>query len=151
MINKVVECQRVEGVMIDEAELQALGDMIKEAGFEEFKASQKKASNVLDPNPMSHQSISRLAGDENDLLGDSPLFDKPVLQSSNEVTMDISLLEEIEEYLKGAMEENETVLEFENSEIGSAGAKCIAASIPFFDTLNELHMANCKIGDEGAI
>jgi len=39
MINKVVECQRVDGVIIDEAELQALGDMIKEAGFEEFKAS----------------------------------------------------------------------------------------------------------------
>jgi len=151
MINKVVECQRVDGVIIDEAELQALGDMIKEAGVEEFKSSQKKASNILDPNPMSHQSISRLAGDENDLLGDSPLFDKPVVQASTEVPMDIALIDEIEEYLKGAMEENETVLEFANSEIGSAGAKCIAASIPFFDTLNEIHMASCKIGDEGAI
>jgi len=102
---------------------------------------------------MSHQSISRLAGDENDLLGDSPLFDsKPVVQvSTSEVPMDLALIEEIEEYLKGAMEENETVLEFANSEIGSAGARCIAASIPFFDTLNEIHMANCKIGDEGAI
>ena len=80
MINKVVECQRVEGVVIDEAELQALGDMIKEAGVEEFKASQKKASHSsLDSNPMSRKSLSRMAGDENDLLGDSPLFDKPVV------------------------------------------------------------------------
>lgn len=39
MINKVVECQRVDGVVIDEAELQSLGEMIKEAGVEEFKAS----------------------------------------------------------------------------------------------------------------
>lgn len=39
MINKVAECERVEGVEIDEAEMQSLGEMIKEAGTKEFKAS----------------------------------------------------------------------------------------------------------------
>jgi Ran GTPase-activating protein (RanGAP) involved in mRNA processing and transport len=48
------------------------------------------------------------------------------------------------------MEDNEKVLEFDNSAIGCSGAKCIAAAIPFFDSLVEVSMSNCEIRDEGA-
>lgn len=37
ILGKAVECQRVEGVVIDEQELHSLGDMIKEASHEQFK------------------------------------------------------------------------------------------------------------------
>lgn len=60
-------------------------------------------------------------------------------------------MSEIEDYLKGAIEDNESVLEFDNSAIGSAGTKVIAAAIQFFENLTEVHLSNCEIRDEGAI
>ena len=58
-------------------------------------------------------------------------------------------MSEIEDYLKGAIEDNESV--FDNSAIGSAGTKVIAAAIQFFENLTEVHLSNCEIRDEGAI
>lgn len=60
------------------------------------------------------------------------------------------MISEIEEYLKGVMEGNEKVIDMSDSPIGSAGAKCVAAAISFCELLEEMRLANCGIGDEGA-
>jgi len=41
MINNVVNCQRVDGVEIDEAELRSQADMIREARADELKKQMK--------------------------------------------------------------------------------------------------------------
>ena len=64
--------------------------------------------------------------------------------------IDEQLINEIEDYLKGVMENNEKLIEMSDSAIGSGGAKCVAAAINFCEGLEELKLANCSIKDSGA-
>jgi len=74
-LSHVATCNRIEGVVIDENELTSLADMIKEAsGKQNVQPSVK--SSISDANPITRQSLSALAGDENDLLSESPVFSK---------------------------------------------------------------------------
>ena len=43
--------------------------------------------------------------------------------------IDEQMINEIEEYLKGVMENNEKLIEMSDSPIGSSGAKCVAAAV----------------------
>jgi len=49
------------------------------------------------------------------------------------------------------MENNEKTIDVSETKIGNYGARCIAAAIPFCDSLEEIRLANCGITDEGAI
>ena len=113
-----------------------------------------------------------LAGDENDLLSESPVFTKakarveqqqvarsqggpfdmaPKNNAAEEFEeIDEQLINEIEDYLKGVMENNEKLIEMSDSAIGSGGAKCVAAAINFCEGLLEMKLANCSIKDSGA-
>lgn len=113
-----------------------------------------------------------LAGDENDLLSESPVFTKAKAQQAQKVAqsqggpfdiapqnngaddefeeIDEQLINEIEDYLKGVMENNEKLIEMSDSSIGSSGAKCVAAAINFCEGLLELKLSNCSIKDSGA-
>ena len=62
----------------------------------------------------------------------------------------MALLGEIEEYLRGVMENNESIIEMSDSPIGSGGAKAVAAVLCLCDHLKEVQMANCEIRDAGA-
>ena len=64
--------------------------------------------------------------------------------------IDEQLINEIEDYLKGVMENNEKLIEMSDSAIGSSGAKCVAAAINFCEGLLELKLSNCSIKDSGA-
>jgi hypothetical protein len=92
-LKKVVECQRVEGVVIDENEISSLEEMMKEASQKESIVSVTQSVDSLntakfggrvsttngsmaDPNPISRQSMQAMAGDDNDLLTESPVFAK---------------------------------------------------------------------------
>ena len=86
-MNKIATCHRVQGVEIDESELASLEEMIKEAevSYKEkdspvVVARQSNSlitSNSQDTqNVITRQSLSVLAGDENDLLSESPVFTK---------------------------------------------------------------------------
>lgn len=80
-LSKVATCQRVDGVQIDESELSSLEEMIKEASWKE---DARGRDSIQSNNPMNQtenkvitrQSLSVLAGDENDLLSESPVFQK---------------------------------------------------------------------------
>jgi hypothetical protein len=71
----VATCNRIDGVVIDENELSSLADMIKEASGKQAVQPSVKSS-ISDANPITRQSLSALAGDENDLLSESPVFSK---------------------------------------------------------------------------
>ena len=79
-LSKVASCQRVDGVQIDEAELTSLEEMIKEAGWkEELRRDSIQSNNPMNSTEnkvITRQSLSVLAGDENDLLSESPVFQK---------------------------------------------------------------------------
>ena len=122
--------------------------MIKEASHEQFKKNNKPAHNEKSRDILFDH-------DENDLLAESPLFDKkesvgstttqPQENSrhiSQEDTddIDMALLGEIEEYLRGVMENNETIIEMSDSPIGSGGAKAVAAVLCLCDALKEVQM-----------
>ena len=64
--------------------------------------------------------------------------------------IDEQLINEIEDYLKGVMENNEKNIEMSDSPIGSSGAKCVAAAINFCEGLVEMKLVNCNIKDSGA-
>ena len=60
------------------------------------------------------------------------------------------MINEIEDYLKGVMENNEKQIEMSDSPIGSSGAKCVAAAVTFCEGLQEMKLSNCDIKDSGA-
>ena len=64
--------------------------------------------------------------------------------------IDEQLINEIEDYLKGVMENNEKQIEMSDSAIGSSGAKCVAAAINFCESLLEMRLSNCNVKDSGA-
>lgn len=71
VLKKVAKCERVDGVKIDESELAQLEEMIQEASLKELKSK-----SALDEQMVTRSSMARLAGDENDLLAESPVFMK---------------------------------------------------------------------------
>ena len=118
---------------------------------------------------MTRQSLNVLAGDENDLLAELPQMNKaqkkprlgdqggypkgPVVKASADEEfeqIDEQLINEIEDYLKGVMENNEKSIEMSDSPIGSSGAKCVAAAVTFCEGLVEMKLSNCEIKDSGA-
>lgn len=62
----------------------------------------------------------------------------------------MELITEIEEYVRSAMENNETSIEMSDTPIGSHGAQAVSAAVPYCDSLKEIHMSNCEIKDAGA-
>ncbi len=60
------------------------------------------------------------------------------------------MINEIEDYLKGVMENSEKVIEMMDVSIGSSGAKCVAAAVTFCEGLQEMKLSNCDIKDSGA-
>jgi len=48
------------------------------------------------------------------------------------------------------MEDNSRVIEMSDSPIKSQGAECVAAAVNFCETVTEVRLANCAIGDGGA-
>ncbi len=75
-----VECQHVEGVYIDQHEITALADMIKEAAIEEQAQIKNRPKNSVQMGAYTRESINMLTGDENDLLSDAPVFERPIKQ-----------------------------------------------------------------------
>lgn len=137
---------------------------------EEPSFEQKQNNFFNDADPLSRQSIARLTQGGDDLLSDHNAFD-PIdsdqkvahkgkltkLSSSNDLPsdddmedIDEDMINEIEEYLKGVMENNEEGIDMSDSAIGSSGAKCVGAAISFCERLEWLKLANCNIGDAGA-
>ena len=124
-LSKVATCKRVEGVQIDESELSSLEEMIKEAGWKEPTESMDRmsSSGTVKNDVITRQSLTVLAGDENDLLSESPVFQKAKgvdrsskaspfdqhqpLDEDEIENIDEQLINEIEDYLKGVMENNE--------------------------------------------
>ena len=73
-LGSIATCNRIEGVSIDEGELASLADVIREANKPRPEPNVKNSLN--DANPITRQSLNVLAGDENDLLSESPVFNK---------------------------------------------------------------------------
>jgi Ran GTPase-activating protein (RanGAP) involved in mRNA processing and transport len=65
--------------------------------------------------------------------------------------LDEDLINEIENYLKDVMEQNEKVIDVSETMIGNYGAKCVAAVLSLCDGLEEIRLSGCGIKDEGAL
>jgi Ran GTPase-activating protein (RanGAP) involved in mRNA processing and transport len=65
--------------------------------------------------------------------------------------LDEDLINEIENYLKDVMEQNEKVIDISETQIGNYGAKCVAAVLSLCDGLEEIRLSNCGIKDDGAL
>ena len=104
-----------------------------------------------DSQPITRSSLAALMGEPNDLLSESPVFEnaagvglsKPkvpeVLQSRTTPTPDVEepldehLVNEINDYLQGIMEDKGNLIEMSDSPIKSQGAECVAAAVCFCD------------------
>ena len=178
-LREVVDCEVVEGVQIDEGELSSMEEMMREASSEppqpNVASSQDfltgRVSNMTDAVPITRSSLAALTGDENDLLSESPVFTKaknvgverPLETVMNprastsvpveipEEPLDVQLVNEINDYLQGIMEDGSPVIEMSDSPIRSQGAECVAAAITFCEAVVEVKLADCEIKDAGAI
>ena len=126
---------------------------------------------MSDAAPITRNSLAVLTGDENDLLSESPVFQKakgaatterslaevmtqrapaaaPV--ESPEEPLDDQLVNEINDYLQGVMEDQGTLIEMSDSPIYSKGAECVAAAINYCEKVVEIRLASCEIKDNGA-
>lgn len=61
------------------------------------------------------------------------------------------LLNEINDYLQGIVEDNSPMIEMSDAPIRSQGASCVATAIGLCKNLVEVRLANCDIRDAGAI
>lgn len=70
-----MDCAVVDGVEIDEAELNSMEEMMREASSKHepdpHMLSSHRTSEAM---PITRHSLAALTGDENDLLADSPVF-----------------------------------------------------------------------------
>ena len=127
-----------------------------------------RQSNLTDAAPITRSSLAALAGDENDLLAESPVFESAkgvgmkerspadMYQRSSvpevpEEPLDDQLINEINDYLQGIMEDGTRQIEMSDSPIKSQGAECVSAAISFCENVFEVRLANCEIRDAGAI
>ena len=83
-LKNIVSTEVVDGVEIDENELASMEDMMKEASAEPQHHGSGNvaqpvpvlAPRISDASPITRSSLAVLAGDENDLLAESPVFDQ---------------------------------------------------------------------------
>ena len=77
-MNEVVACEIVDGVVIDEAELASLEEVMREASNEPQipQMTSRTNNSVITDAPLTRNSLVVLQGDENDLLSESPVFQK---------------------------------------------------------------------------
>lgn len=61
------------------------------------------------------------------------------------------LITEIENYLQDVIQNGEKCIDISETEIGDYGAKAVAAVIPLTESVEDIRLVNCDIGDEGAI
>ena len=73
------------------------------------------------------------------------------IQEPPEEPLEEQLINEINDYLQGIMEDSSRVIEMSDSPIKSQGAECVAAAIGFCESVLEIRLANCEIKDAGAI
>jgi hypothetical protein len=135
--------------------------MIREARADELK-KQMKAQRSAESGQVSRNSMIMLQGDENDLLSESPLFEKEksevvpnnvsTFNEKEELLEDVNLelINEIEEYVRTVMENNETQIEMSDTPLGDHGAQAVSAAVPYCEALKEINMSNCEIKDAGA-
>ena len=64
--------------------------------------------------------------------------------------LDEHLVNEINDYLQGIMEDGSRLIEMSDSPIKSQGAECVAAAVVFCESAIEVRLANCDIKDYGA-
>ena len=67
-----------------------------------------------------------------------------------EEPLDEQLVNEINDYLTGIMDDGSRSIEMSDSPIKSQGAECVAAAITFCEQVVEVRLANCEIRDSGA-
>ena len=67
-----------------------------------------------------------------------------------EEPLDEHLVDEINNYLQGIMDDKGTLIEMSDSPIKSQGAECVAAAVCFCEHAIEVRLANCEIKDYGA-
>ncbi len=73
-LSSIASCNRIEGIVIDESELASLADVIREASRPKTEMNVK--SSLADALPITRASLNVLAGDENDLLAEFPVYKK---------------------------------------------------------------------------
>ena len=74
-LSNIASCNRIDGIEIDQNELENLAEMIKESSKPSKEVNVKNS--LADANGISRQSMNLLAGEENDLLSDSLVLHKP--------------------------------------------------------------------------
>jgi len=84
-MNSVVNCARVDGVQIDDDEVSAFSDVMKENKYSEVKEKAKKK--YAETDGISRQSMNMLTGDENDLLSESPFMSANTNKASHSQSM----------------------------------------------------------------
>jgi len=131
-------------------------------------------SNLSDVPLITRNSLAMLTGDDNDLLAESPVFEtasgvggaaeskrmvseqlpnnrnSAMVVEVKEDPLDDHLVNEINDYLTGIMEDGSKVIDMAQSPIKSQGAECVAAAINFCEAVTEVSLANCEIRDIGA-
>jgi len=65
--------------------------------------------------------------------------------------VDEELIEKMENYLKEIIEDNDTCIDIADTPIGNYGANCVAAVFGIADSLVDIKLTNCEIGNEGAL
>lgn len=76
---------------------------------------------------------------------------RPVIEPiAVEEPLDDQLINEINDYLTGIMEDGSVSIEMSDSPIKSQGAECVAAAITFCENVTEVRLAHCDIKDSGA-
>ena len=136
-------------------------------------------SNLSDAAPITRSSLAKLTGDDNDLLSESPVFQQASQSAMHGATdllrpianqppvsprksaqliaevpedpLDEHLVNEINDYLTGIMEDGTNLIDMAQSPIKSQGAECVAAAINFCESVTEVRLASCEIRDSGAI
>jgi len=64
--------------------------------------------------------------------------------------VNLELINEIEEYVRTVMENNETQIEMSDTPLGDHGAQAVSAAVTYCEALKEINMSNCEIKDAGA-
>ena len=106
---------------------------------------------ILDdfPGPLSiddkKQAIRKSSTTINDTKEDLIMVGEQEEQISDE------LINEIENYLQDVIQNGEKCIDISETDIGNYGAKAVAMVIPITESVEEIRLVNCNIGDEGAI
>ena len=80
-MNEIVTCNVVDGVEIDQAELTSMAEMMAEAASKNPMGVSDSVelhgpNRISEAQPITRSSLAMLTGDENNLLSESPVFEK---------------------------------------------------------------------------